>query len=671
MRAESFIGRVVLLASRRAPGQSATLSTSGWWSTAAYELTGRRYEVFSSKPPAAEAIYHINSSDWPTGITTNAIGRKAEFGADDSSAEIRRRPGLGISVGKRSFTSVALLVIGVVAFVTGGLIDGQVAFWYTRVLLPLAMVLVALAFPVARIEVLRTLHRGYDVITPNVPDRLAWEFRANLERKGTTTPQAHLFARMLTSPAEFQQRLVESITLTAGRPRQTVTVDLRVPIEAMTSGRRIVVPVGFFSRDELDDFQVASARSDIAVASRLESVRFATLSLRTLLETAFNLGPGDSPPNLVYELEGIALSTMLSDRPSDKWKNGTAEAVYRLLTEAAAARAVSQDLLKLIAATIHGLAQGVLVTARITLDQDGCATYSYTRGLEFDRRYEPGPTRRNQRQWLRLPITNASQFAAPLDNAWKAEHYHLTVDGGDGTYLARQHISDPSLRDGLDLASWVRSRFHARSDLHREPTGIAFVRAYRGNDRRQGHFQVQWFPKPRPLDTEGSPRLVFTFKESPVGFLFGTTLTATGCAILVWLAGFAATQANRITVAPALALILWLYAAYTTWFAARLSSPRHTPRSARQVRLSATLAGIVSVLAAILFVSSSVSPGVFRWSTADSWGAFGLRSLPWVALLIVSLWNASWLWLTYTRRSVEFRQLTRSDGRDLYTYETR
>ncbi len=285
--------------------------------------------------------------------------------------------------------------------------------------------------------------------------------------------------------------------------------------------------------------------------------------------------------------------------------------------------------------------------------------------------------RRKFRTWqVRLNIllgTRPVDVKLSLDNAWTCQSYHVLVHCPEGLYLEKQEL------------------ITAPGYLERTAKGAPSPPHYRFR-RRLGqsyaHFYGRFLPEPNATvvrDQEGrivrdeagnvvrkpgkKPKLILGFEEVPPGSLCRAALAAIAAAALIWIIGYGLEHVRggvlEGTDAPAVLLAFPGVAASWLGFD---SATHRLFEGTLTARLSLACTALVSLTATGLYLLLHTTATTSHPGARHTHGSAGLKiailgiaQWPWIVLVVLALFNATYLSFRWLGNSWRFRVLAARD----------
>ena len=240
--------------------------------------------------------------------------------------------------------------------------------------------------------------------------------------------------------------------------------------------------------------------------------------------------------------------------------------------------------------------------------------------------------------WLRILVgTRPVSVTVVLDNAWTCQSYHVTVDGPEGLYLARQRfVSQPEYL----------------SEKAKDAPTPAHYRFRRRLGQRYAHFYGRFFPTPK--DDQLRPRIQLDFLEAPPGSAFRAAIASGACLALVWFVGLVMSHTIKPgTDVPAFLLVFPGIAA--SWLG--LEAPSRLFEGTLAARLSLGITIFVWVAASGLFIFNSAGLTALRGHMPANISIFGISEWSWAILTAISAFNTEYMTYRWFRNSWVFKHL--------------
>jgi hypothetical protein len=487
----------------------------------------------------------------------------------------------------------------------------------------------------------RSSHLSMPFPAVSEEDAYALQRQAGLN---TVSPRAaQIFTVSVITPLELRQRIVERYETGQHTLRQTVSLELRVPLnrfrtEAEGQGPPPLLPITVampLKGDLHDGFELLDADGrhvpDLAYP---EGLRLAAGTLRMLLMRAYDITDKTSG-SLCQQAEQAEHLALMEIVRRGRGNAAQVEARARALEDLAAnldgPPVLFPEALRTAAALVRRLATHYAIVALTPVPADGQLILRYQRTLVP--KLGPsadgvGPT--TWKKKLRLLLgARPAYVGVGLENAWTCQSYHLEVHGPDGLYLSRQKFR-PSSED----------YFHNRT---RHPGRPPYCRFQHRLGQPYGHFYARFFPTP-PRSEDGSqqtPEAQFTFHELPPGSDFSATVNALSAFFLITLIGFVLSHRSLDFGSDAPVLLLAFPGVAASWLGFDLPSGRLLDGSL-SARLSLIVTAAVSLMASGLYIicRSNVKPWLFDYSLPPHIALLGIRNAWWAALALVASCNA-------------------------------
>lgn len=510
-----------------------------------------------------------------------------------------------------------------------------------------------------------------------VPEKEAYQLQKLAGNMHLTARQARIFSLAVLEPTELRQRISESYIPGQRTLTQDVTIEVKIPdrlaglqqddFQDDSRNGSVLFPLMILPKGEINDLEVLDNDDDrIPVLSYREYLQLTAGILRLFLREAFGLAPDTSlaqallpPANAesaaydVLHLEHRALCQIIKRvqanvktsrrvSPVSSDANEVAE-----LIEGLPVASEGNVYLLLAGALIRKLSMHYALVAAVPSSSNGRFIVRYSRTLVPELELAPDESEARKaltkaferfKGWLRVLLgTRPVSVTVLLDNAWSCQSYHVSVEGPDGLYLARQKFvaqTDYLLEKAKNAPTPVHYRFHRRLG------------------QRHAHFYGRFFPIPK--DGQLRPRLQLDFLEAPPGSAFRAAIASCSCLALVWVVGLVMSHTIRPdTDAPAFLLVFPGIAA--SWLG--LDAPSRLFEGTLMARLSLGLTIFISIAASGLFISNTSGLGYFRQELPWHISILGISEWSWAALTVLSALNSGFMLYRWFRDSWVFRHL--------------
>lgn len=254
-----------------------------------------------------------------------------------------------------------------------------------------------------------------------------------------------------------------------------------------------------------------------------------------------------------------------------------------------------------------------------------------------------------------------------LDNAWSCQSYHVIVRCSQSLYVSSQELSLPSPDYLKRLAKNAPTAPHIR---FRRRLGQSYA-----------HFYARYLSEPRTIKVtdesgvvklkdgkpvsrkEKAPKLILNFAEVPPGSLCRAALAAIAAAALVWIIGYGIAHlrgASQLSTDVPV-LILAFPGVAASWLGFDASTPDLFEGSL-MARLSLACTTLVSLLATMLYVeppgpASRATTVSAHQAPAFKFGVLGITDWRWETLVVLAIFNASYLCYRWSLNAWRFKYL--------------
>jgi len=477
---------------------------------------------------------------------------------------------------------------------------------------------------------------------PTVSEEDAYELQRQAGLNTVTPREAQIFIVSVITPLALRQRIVERYETGEHTLRQTVSLELLVPLnrfhtEAELKGPPPLLPIAVampVKGDLHDGFELLDRDGgNVPDLAYPEYLRLAAGTLRMLLMRAYNIT--DKTSGSLWQdaerAEHLALMEIVRRGRGDADQmEARARALETLATDPTGPPVIFPDALRTAAALVRRLATHYAIIALAPVPADGRLILKYQRTLVPELGTAAnGLDLTGWKQKLRLLLgTRPSYVGVGLENAWTCQSYHLEVHGPNGLYLSRQKFH-PS------PAEYFRDRT-------RHPGRPPYCRFQHRLGQPYGHFYARFFPTP-PKGEDGSqltPEAQFTFHEMPPGSDFSATVNALSAFFLITLIGFVVSHRSLEFGSDAPVLLLAFPGVAASWLGFDLPSGRLLDGSL-SARLSLIVTAAVSLMASGLYIVSraNVKQWLFGYNLPPHLALLGIRNAWWAALVLVASFN--------------------------------
>ncbi|ACU75415.1 hypothetical protein Caci_6569 [Catenulispora acidiphila DSM 44928] len=554
------------------------------------------------------------------------------------------------------------------------------AAWTLRLLLGILILRFLSRYVRKRVtQPLRDSHVSRDIVS--LDRDLAYELQREAGFDPVSRQQAALFIMALRTPAKVRQRIVEKYVPGQRNLSNTVSVEIQVPRIFLTRRREpdpagppdesfpfpMVISPKSIMYDSLEVFDEDGAR--LSTLSYREYLTMIAGVLRYLLTGAYGGRMPEDEKLLehVKSVEADALEQVFMRRDDRRLSlpevqaldERTQQVVMKLLRLKGVDDRHRRQL-ELAADLVRILAKRYAIVAPLKISTNGRALVTYKRLIVptvTDADDQPADGRaRTSKEYLRhLLGARPVEVHVALENAGICHSYHLSVQGPEGLYLAKQAIT-PDPPAGPD---------NRTSGVHQPNDRYEFAPHYRFRSRRgqsYAHFYGRHFPF--VSDPKAVPRLQFSFYEVPPGSDFQASIAAASAAFLIGLIGFVLAhssldQFGRITLASdAPVLLLAFPGVAASWLGVDKAGARLFD-SSLSARLSLVITVVVSVAASALYIinASNVEPGVFDGKLNAGVSLLGVRGSWWAGLTALAVVNTLCMAYRWLYRSWRYAYL--------------